>query len=138
MAVGKSRTTITNLLRLLQLTDDVQQHLRQGKLEMGHARALLGLPIEKQSGIAREVVAKGLSVRNCEALVRKMQAPASPEIIRKQNPDIARLEQRLAEMTGAPVELRSSAKGKGKLVFRFGSVDELQGILERFGLDQEA
>jgi len=128
-AVGKSRVTIANLLRLMALPDEVKTLLAHGDLEMGHARALLGLPAAQQVEGARHVVARGLTVRQTEALVRqwlggKPEAPAA-----KADPDIARLEQRLAERLGAAVQIRHGDKGKGQLVIRYSSLDELQGVL---------
>ncbi len=132
-AVGKSRTTVTNLLRLMHLPNEVQRMLEHGDLEMGHARALLGLPKEDQARTAQQVVARGLSVRQTEALVRNLLAESgkkAPEA--KVDPDIRRLVDDLAEKTGAPVDIQHSAKGKGKLVFKYSSLDELEGILRFF------
>ncbi|MGH8352046.1 MAG: ParB/RepB/Spo0J family partition protein [Pseudomonas sp.] len=129
-AVGKSRVTITNLLRLIALPEEIKILLSHGDLEMGHARALLGLPAERQVEGARHVVARGLTVRQTEALVRHWlntkEKPAEPV---KSDPDISRLEQRLAERLGAPVQIKHGQKGKGQLVIRYGSLDELQGVL---------
>ncbi|MES2675560.1 MAG: ParB/RepB/Spo0J family partition protein [Pseudomonadota bacterium] len=129
-AVGKSRTTITNLLRLIALTDDVKVLLERGDLEMGHARSLLTLEPAVQREIARQIVAKGLSVRQTEALVRvyqegknKTKPVAAPSV------DIRRLEERLSEKLGAGVAIQHSPKGKGKLVISYNSLDELDGIL---------
>ena len=129
-AVGKSRVTISNLLRLIALPEEIKTLLSHGDLEMGHARALLGLPAEQQVEGARHVVARGLTVRQTEALVRqwlndKQAAKAEP----KSDPDIQRLEQRLAERLGSPVQIRHGQKGKGQLVIRYSSLDELQGVL---------
>lgn len=129
-AVGKSRSTVTNLLRLTSLAEPVKRLLEHGDLEMGHARALLTLSNDKQIDSARLVVAKGLSVRQTEALVRKqLQAKEAVEIV-KINPDVKALEQRLAERLGAKVILQNNAKGKGKVVIHYNSLDELDGILE--------
>ena len=129
-AVGKSRVTVTNLLRLIALPEEIKTLLAHGDLEMGHARALLGLPVDRQLEAARHVVARGLTVRQTEALVRqwlsdKPQAAEKP----KADPDISRLEQRLAERLGSPVQIRHGQKGKGQLVIRYNSLDELQGVL---------
>ncbi|WP_312957529.1 ParB/RepB/Spo0J family partition protein [Stutzerimonas nitrititolerans] len=129
-AVGKSRVTVSNLLRLIALPDEIKTLLSHGDLEMGHARALLGLPLEQQVEGARHVVARGLTVRQTEALVRqwlndKQVAKAEP----KGDPDIQRLEQRLAERLGSPVQIRHGQKGKGQLVIRYNSLDELHGVL---------
>ncbi len=129
-AVGKSRATITNLLRLIALPEEIKTLLSHGDLEMGHARALLGLPADRQVEGARHVVARNLTVRQTEALVRQWLngKPKAPEAA-KPDPDIDRLEQRLAERLGAPVQIKHGQKGKGQLVIRYNSLDELQGVL---------
>lgn len=129
-AVGKSRVTISNLLRLISLPDEIKTLLSHGDLEMGHARALLGLPAEQQVEGARHVVARGLTVRQTEALVRQWlnnKTPAKTET--RDDPDIVRLEQKLAERLGSPVQIKHGQKGKGQLVIRYNSLDELQGVL---------
>lgn len=129
-AVGKSRSSVTNLLRLLQLHKDVQRMLEHGDLEMGHARALLGLQDNKQLVVARLVVAKGMSVRQTEALVRKEQEEPTQEKTKPAiDPDIARLEEQLQTSLGASVKIHHSAKGKGKLEIGYSSLAELDGIL---------
>ncbi|NMY88212.1 ParB/RepB/Spo0J family partition protein [Pseudomonas oryzihabitans] len=129
-AVGKSRSGVTNLLRLLALAEDAKDLLARGELEMGHARALLGLPKARQAEGARHVVARGLTVRQTEALVRQWLSGAEPvEKAPAVDPDISRLEQRLAERLGANVQIRHGEKGKGQLVIRYTSLDELQGVL---------
>ena len=129
-AVGKSRVTITNLLRLISLPEEIKIMLSHGDLEMGHARALLGLPLEQQIEGARHVVARGLTVRQTEALVRQwLNTKEKPVIETKVDPDISRLEQRLAEKLGSPVQIKHGQKGKGQLVIRYSSLDELQGVL---------
>ncbi|MFH6599808.1 ParB/RepB/Spo0J family partition protein [Ectopseudomonas khazarica] len=128
-AVGKSRVTITNLLRLISLPDEIKTLLSHGDLEMGHARALLGLPLEQQVEAARHVVARGLTVRQTEALVRQWLSAKPAPAKAKPDPDISRLEQRLAERLGSPVQIKHGAKGKGQLVIRYNSLDELQGVL---------
>ena len=129
-AVGKSRVTITNLLRLIALPDEIKTLLSHGDLEMGHARALLGLPLEQQVEGARHVVARGLTVRQTEALVRQWLNSKEKTVEKaKVDPDINRLEQRLAEKLGAPVQIKHGQKGKGQLVIRYSSLDELQGVL---------
>lgn len=131
-AVGKSRTTVTNLLRLIALTEEVKTMLEHGDLEMGHSRALLSLEPEDQRNAARQVVGRGLSVRQTEMLVRNIQdqknqktveAPAAPSA------DIRRLEEQLADTLGAGVNIQHTAKGKGKLVINYNNLDELDGIL---------
>jgi len=133
-AVGKSRTTVTNLLRLLDLNEDVKSYIEQGSLEMGHARALLGLKGQIQSETAKKVAARGLSVRETEKLVRRLQSgetvsgsarPAKPE-----DPNIRRLESGLTDKLGAMVRIQQGGGGKGKLVISYNTLDELEGILD--------
>lgn len=129
-AVGKSRVTVTNLLRLMTLADDVKTMLEHGDLEMGHARAILSLTKKQQLDAAKTIVAKGLSVRQTEALVRRLQSEAEahqPE--QKIDPDIKQLEDDLGEKLGTEVLIQHSAKGKGKLVIKYNSLDELDGVL---------
>ncbi|CAG8868848.1 putative chromosome-partitioning protein ParB [Pseudomonas fluorescens] len=129
-AVGKSRVTVANLLRLISLPEEIKTLLAHGDLEMGHARALLGLGEDQQVDGARHVVARGLTVRQTEALVRQW-LNGKPEAVEagKPDPDITRLEQRLAERLGSAVQIRHGNKGKGQLVIRYNSLDELQGVL---------
>jgi ParB family transcriptional regulator, chromosome partitioning protein len=133
-AVGKSRTTVTNLLRLIALTADVKTMLEHGDLEMGHARAMLSLDAAEQRDVAKQVVAKGLSVRQTEALVRKIQQ-GLPQVVVAQKPssDVLKLEESLSEKVGVPVAITHSAKGKGKMVLSYNSLDELDGILAHLG-----
>ena len=129
-AVGKSRVSVSNLLRLIALPEEIKTLLSHGDLEMGHARALLGLPAEQQVEGARHVVARGLTVRQTEALVRQwLTSKEAPKAEPKIDPDISRLEQRLAERLGSPVQIKHGNKGKGQLVIRYSSLDELQGVL---------
>jgi ParB family chromosome partitioning protein len=131
-AVGRSRASVSNLLRLLGLNEDIKRMLGNGDLEMGHARALLALSGEKQSEVARSVVGKGLSVRETERLVKRtLEGPSAGTAKEKRpDPDIHRLEQDLGERIGARVAIQHGAKGKGKLVITYNSLDELDGILE--------
>jgi len=133
-AVGKSRTTITNLLRLTSLSQEVRVMLEHGDLEMGHGRAMLTLPPEQQVHAARQVVAKALSVRQTEALVRQMQSDAGTAKKRKEkqtlDPDIRRLQESLTDRLGARVAINHGSKGKGKLVIEYNNLDELDGILD--------
>ncbi|MGM0595068.1 MAG: ParB/RepB/Spo0J family partition protein, partial [Pseudomonadota bacterium] len=132
-AVGRSRASVSNLLRLLSLSDEVKRMLENGDLEMGHARALLALKAEQQSQVARSVVGKGLSVRETERLVKRtLENPDGKAKKPEQtvDPDIRRLEQDLAEKIGAKVAIQHGAKGKGKLVIQYNSLDELDGVLE--------
>jgi ParB family chromosome partitioning protein len=132
-AIGKSRATVANLLRLMQLNDDVKIMLERGDIEMGHAKALLGLQELRQSEAARHVVAKEMTVRQTEAYVRNVQDESKLGSQGKEkpraNPDIQRLERTLGERLGANVAIQHSAKGKGKLVINYSNLDELDGIL---------
>ncbi len=130
-AVGKSRTTVTNLLRLIALTEEVKTMLEHGDLEMGHARALLTLEPEDQRVAARQVVGKALSVRQTETLVRNLQEQKHKNTVKPAAPsaDIRRLEEQLSETLGAGVNIQHTAKGKGKLVINYNNLDELDGIL---------
>jgi ParB family transcriptional regulator, chromosome partitioning protein len=130
-AVGRSRAQVANLLRLLALDPEVQTLLERGDLDMGHARALLALSGAKQRRAAHEVVNKDLTVRDTEALVKRLVAgepkPAEKPAV---SPDVARLETRLGELLGAPVTIQHGRGGKGRLTIRYASLDELDGILE--------
>ncbi len=129
-AVGKSRTAVTNLMRLMGLNGDVRKSLEHGDLEMGHARALLGLSGEAQSQASRAVIGKGLSVRQTEALVRKLLAEqGKPRKPGKIDPDIKQLEDELGERLGTQVMIQHTARGKGRLVLKYNSLDQLDGIL---------
>ncbi|MEH6617377.1 MAG: ParB/RepB/Spo0J family partition protein [Porticoccus sp.] len=131
-AVGKPRSTVTNLMRLMTLEQDVQKLLEHGDLEMGHARALLGLGGHSQVEAARTAVAKGMSVRQTEALVRRLQQQQErPEQVptHRVDPDTKRLQDELSGQIGVPVLIQHNAKGKGKLVLKYNSLDELEGIL---------
>ncbi|MEL0605885.1 ParB/RepB/Spo0J family partition protein [Pseudoalteromonas undina] len=130
-AVGKSRTTVTNLLRLNNLNSDVKILLEHGDIEMGHARCLLALEGEAQSDAARLAVAKALTVRETEKLVRSILEPVVAKEAPEKDPDVKRLEQKLADNLGAKVEINYNAKGKGKLVISYTNLDELDGILNR-------
>ncbi len=129
-AVGKSRSAVANLLRLLTLREDVKTLLERGDLEMGHARALLALEGGAQAEAARNVVGRGLSVRQTEALVRNLLAKKDqPTTEKRIDPDIRKLQDDLSQKLGAPVQIQHSAKGKGKLVLNYSSLAELDGIL---------
>ncbi len=131
-AVGRSRASVSNLLRLLSLNEDIKRMVENNDLEMGHARALLALSGDQQSQIARIVAAKGLSVRETERLVkRSLEHPAGEaQSEERADPDIRRLEQDLGDKIGARVAIQHGNKGKGKLVIQYNSLDELDGILE--------
>ena len=131
-AVGKNRATVANLLRLMNLNEDVKRLLEHGDIEMGHARALLGLDGQAQSDAGVQVVSRALTVRQTEALVRHIQSGANTESkpTEKPNPDVQRLERMLGDRLGAKVAIQHTAKGKGKLVISYTNLDELDGILE--------
>jgi ParB family chromosome partitioning protein len=131
-AVGRSRAAVSNLLRLMELADEVKELLEQRRIEMGHARALLGLTSRRQQiEVAGLVAKKSLSVRETEALVRRIinPQPAHPQESPAGDPDILRLERELADKLGAKVAFQHTATGKGKLVVSYNSLDELEGIL---------
>lgn len=133
-AVGKSRAAITNLLRLLGLNDDVKLALENGKLEMGHARALLGLAGKPQSDASQLVANKQLSVRETENLVRKLQDQAKGSKPSKSlDPDILKLQTQLCDRLGALVKIQHGAKGKGKILVQYNNLEELEGILAQIG-----
>jgi ParB family chromosome partitioning protein len=132
-AVGRSRAAVSNLLRLLELADEVKQLVEGRQLEMGHARALLGLTQPRQQvEVAALVAKKGLSVRETEALVKRIlthgmhSGTREPE---RRDPNIAKLEQDLADKLGAKVHFQHATTGRGKLVINYNSLDELDGIL---------
>jgi ParB family chromosome partitioning protein len=130
-AVGKSRATVTNLLRLITLNPDVRLMLEHGDIEMGHARAMLALSDLKQTEVAKLVAGKGLSVRQTESLVRRILVAApdkkASELV--SDPDIRRLEESLSETLGARVQIQHTTRGAGKLTLKYNSLDELDGIL---------
>ena len=132
-SVGKSRSTVTNLLRLLKLTPEVQTFLEEGKIEMGHARSLLTLDESEQISIAEQVIAESLSVRQCEALAAgltpKTKNQNKPQ--KNKDPNITTLERELSEILGNSVEIRHNTKGKGKLTISFKNLDALQGVLDK-------
>ena len=131
-SVGRSRATISNLLRLLDLAEPVKQQVIQGLLNMGHARALLALIRHDQIEVAKLVVKRGLSVRETELLVKKTltaQSGKKPDS-KKDDPDVRRLENRISEKLGAAVVIRTGKKGSGQLIIHFHSSAELDGILE--------
>ena len=128
-AVGKSRASVTNLLRLNQLNDDVKLLLEHGDIEMGHARALLALKDTEQSDAGRLVAAKQLTVRETENLVRRILEPKPVVAEKPRDPDVVSLEQRLSERFAAPVQISYNNKGKGKLEISYSSLDELDGII---------
>jgi ParB family chromosome partitioning protein len=132
-AVGRSRAAVSNLLRLLELMQEVKDMVDGRDLEMGHARALLSLGEDLQVQAAREVVHKRLSVRETEALVRRLRNPKK-KTERRLDPDILRLQNSIGETLGARVKIQHQASGKGKLVISYNNSDEFEGILERLDL----
>lgn len=131
-AVGRSRTAVSNLLRLLQLPTAVQQKMMSGELDMGHGRALLGLPTTKQLELAERIATKGLSVRETERLVAHAANDDGMATRRaRPNRDIQALEEELSDALGATVKVRSGAKGKGKLVVEYRSLDQFEAIVAR-------
>ena len=133
-AVGRSRATVSNLLRLLDLSDEVAAMVERRELEMGHARALLGLSGRVQAAAARDVASRGLSVRETERLVKRLQGKKSTSSKTRKtsgDPDIRRLENDLSQRLGARVSIRHERSGKGVLEVRYNTLDELEGILQR-------
>jgi len=128
--VGKSRTTITNLLRLLNLEAEVQQLLNEKHLEMGHAKVLLALSGQQQKQAAKMVKEQQLSVRATEQLVKRLMRGPKLVAVTRIDPDIERLQQKISATLGAPVIFKSLGKGKGELIIKYHSLDELTGILE--------
>ncbi|HMQ12396.1 MAG TPA: ParB/RepB/Spo0J family partition protein [Candidatus Competibacter phosphatis] len=132
-AVGRSRAAVSNLLRLLELTEEVQQLVRERKLDMGHARALLPLSPPLQREAAHQVLLRGLSARETESLVRRLRqsviAPSPPA--KPADPDLRRLQDNLSERLCARVQVRHNASGKGRVVIHYNSLDELDGIITR-------
>lgn len=130
-AVGRSRTAVSNLLRLLELSPDVRALLETKRLEMGHARALLSLDHDKQKQAADTIIEKQLSVREAEKLVKSLLNPTvKTEKATSKSPDVVRLEQDLGDRIGAPVQLKYNTKGQGKLIISYNNLDELDGILD--------
>ncbi|MDD2883972.1 MAG: ParB/RepB/Spo0J family partition protein [Dechloromonas sp.] len=130
-AVGRSRPAASNLLRLLQLTATVQEMLITGKLDMGHARALLPLAAPQQVAVAQRIIQKGLSVRDAERLVQQITHPSKKAPQAPVDRDLLRLQEELSDVIGASVAIRSSKKGSGKITIEFNDLDQLDGILGR-------
>jgi len=132
-AVGRSRVAVSNLLRLMDLSDEVKQLLNDNLLEMGHARCLLGIDKSQQSHAAQEIIAKKLTVRQAEALVNSIKNPIPKKIkeIPQKSADVRHLEQQLSEQLCTQVSVNQKSSGKGQLVINYHNSDELQGILER-------
>ena len=130
-SLGRSRTAVTNLLRLLELAPPVRELLAQGKLDMGHARALLALPAVRQVELANEIAARGLSVREVEKRVGELVSRRKPRVPRTVDRDVARLTEDLAQKLGTPVQLKQKAKGRGALIVEYGSLDQLDALIEK-------
>ena len=132
-AVGKSRSTVTNLMRLLTLSAEVQELLQEGKIEMGHARSLLTLNEHDQLKCAKRIISESLSVRQCEAMVGDIlggkKSQSSPKTTK--DPNTSLLERELSEILGSAVEIKHNKRGKGKLVISFKNLEVLQGIIEK-------
>lgn len=137
-AVGKSRTAVTNMLRLLHLTDSVKKWVEERQLEMGHARALLTLSATEQHEVAKMVIDKGLSVRETEALVKKYRQAGINKKTKNvesmlNDPNLTHFQTELSEKLGAKVVINHTKKGKGSLVIYYNSLGELDGIIEHIG-----
>jgi ParB family chromosome partitioning protein len=132
-AVGKSRSAVTNLMRLASLEPSVQKLLEQGEIELGHAKCLLAVTGSAQSALAQDVAKKGLSVRQTENLIKQMrlQNKVTSRPSKSNDPDILRIQEELSSKVGARVEIHHSNKGHGKLTFKYHSLEELEGILDR-------
>ncbi|MGE0357148.1 MAG: ParB/RepB/Spo0J family partition protein [Burkholderiales bacterium] len=133
-AVGRSRSAVTNLLRLLDLAAAVQEMLLDGRLDMGHARALLGVSKAKQVELAGQVASRGLSVREAERLVQHAATatrPATRAAKTRLDPDARRLQEELSEALGAPVALKPRKGGRGSLVIDYATLEQLDGIAAR-------
>lgn len=129
LAIGKSRATVTNLLRLLSLPEEIKGMIQQGLLEMGHARALLGLDLTKQLSTAKIITSKKLSVRASEALINRLQNPLS-SLKKELDSNVKHLQRELANKLAASVNIHHTKKGKGKIIIKYNSLDELDGILK--------
>ena len=131
MALGRSRSAVSNLLRLLSLPEPVREMLHCGEIDMGHARALLSLPLLKQIEIAQQVVRKNLSVRETERLVQQLLEGAPVREIKPIDPDVARLQEEVAERIGAKVLIKPGKKGSGRITIDYASLDQLDDLLGR-------
>ena len=131
-AVGKSRSSVTNLMRLGTLEEAVQKQLELGEIDLGHAKCLLGLTGAFQVNAGREVAARSLSVRQTEVLIKRIQSPKeqNTKTLKFLDPDVRRMQDQLSEKIGAKVEILHSGKGSGTLSIKYHSIDELEGILD--------
>ena len=132
-AVGRSRSAVTNLLRLLNLSKAVQELLMQGRLEMGHARALLAVSGPRQAELAHQIISRNLSVREAEQLVgqREVAMPKSPRKTARKDRDLLALEEELSDLLGTTVAMKPSRGGKGVLSIAYASLDQLDSVLSR-------
>ena len=134
-AIGRSRSAVTNLLRLTQLAKPAQEYLLSGKIDMGHARALLALPIAQQAAAAARIVEQVLSVREAERLVQALLSPGTRRRKRQRSregdADLRRLEEDLADALGAKVRVEPTRRGGGRIVIGYSSLEQLDGILAR-------
>lgn len=130
-ALGRSRTAVTNLLRLLELAPPVRDLLADGKLDMGHARALLALPALRQVELANEIAAKGMTVREVEKRVGELVSRPKPRTPRGVDRDVARLQEELAQQLGTSVQIKQKSKGRGTLIVEYGSLDQLDALIEK-------
>lgn len=128
-AVGRSRTAVTNLLRLLNLAKPVQDLVMQGGIDMGHARALLSLEGARQIAIAEQIAQGGLSVREAEALVKRASSAPARSPTRQVDKDVERLQEELSDLLGAEVQIQAGSNGKGKVSIRYHSLDQLDGLI---------
>jgi len=130
-ALGRSRTAVTNLLRLLELAPPARELLSQGKLDMGHARALLALPALRQVELANEIAARGLSVREVEKRVGELVSRPKSRIPRAVDRDVARLTEELAQKLGTHVQIKQKSRGRGALIVEYGSLEQLDVLIEK-------
>ena len=131
-AVGRSRSAASNLLRLLQLAEPVQELLMAGDIDMGHARALLPLDPASQIQVANQIAARDVSVREAERMVQAILKPREPRPEQVPDRDLLRLQEELADSLGASVRIKANRKGTGEVSIRFASLDQLDGLLARF------
>lgn len=130
-AVGRSRAAVTNLVRLTELCPEAKRLVREGKLAMGHARALLSLSARQQTEAARQIASRGMSAREAEALVRRMKRPRVEAEKPRRDANVEALERELTERLATKVAVQANGKGRGKLVIHYSSLDQLDGLLKR-------
>ncbi len=130
-SLGRSRTAVTNLLRLLELAPPVRDMLADGRLDMGHARALLALPALRQVELANEIAAKGMTVRDVEKRVGEWVSRPKPRVPRTVDRDVALLQEELSQKLGTQVQIKQKSKGRGALIVEYGNLDQLDGLIEK-------